>query len=250
MRTMSDILPTPAQIDAVLAGPDVVARETMAVWAAKGAIEAQLVLGQMLLDGRGGPMDPAAGFHQFLKAARASHPMAMNMVGRCYENGWGVATSDEAAASWYGSAARAGLHWGMYNFATSLALGRGVAQDRQAARGWLEKAVALNHAKSMSILGGFLEDGWAGPKDLTGAYALYARAAIAGDFRGAFNLGRMLNDRGAAGEAIVQFRTAWRDGNPGFRAKLLHYLTATGSQDLQALGAELEAGEQQGRQEA
>ncbi len=57
-------------------------------------------------------------------------------------------------------AARAGLDWGMYNYATMLALGNGVDEDRAAALAWFEKAAALGHAKSINLIGGFHEDGW------------------------------------------------------------------------------------------
>ena len=241
---MTQALPTTADIDAALAGPNPQARARMIGWAAGGSVEAQLILGQMLLDGRGGAADPAAGFAQFLKAARAGHPMACNMVGRCYENGWGVTPSDDAATSWFRLAAQAGLDWGMYNLATSLALGRGVAQDRAAARAWLEKAVGLNHAKSMTVLGGFLEDGWAGPRDLEGARKLYERGAAGGDFRGAFCLGRLLLDQGRTPLAIPAIRTAWRDATPAFRAQLLEFITARPEPEIRQLAGDLTAAAQ------
>lgn len=225
---MTHLAPTAAEIDAALALPEAEVRSLMATWAADGHAEAQLALGQMLLDGHGGPIEAERGFHLFVRAARAGHPMASNMVGRCYENGWGVSPSDDLATAWFGRAARAGLDWGMYNFATSLALGRGIEQDHKAARRWLERAVALGHAKSMTVLGGFLEDGWAGPRDLPGALDLYRRGAMAGDFRGAFNVGRLHLEAGDEMTALPYLRTAWRDGNAAFRLKFEAFVSAYG----------------------
>jgi len=239
---MTDAAPAAAEIDAVLAGPDEEALRKMSEWATAGSPEAQTILGQMLMDGRGGPADPVAGFGWFLKAARAGRPMAANMVGRCYENGWGVTPSDEAATSWFAQAAHAGLDWGMYNFATSLALGRGVAENKVAARAWLEKAVALGHAKSMTVLGGFHEDGWAGPVDTAQARSLYERGAAGGDFRGAFNVGRLLVEDGRAAEASSFFQTAWRTGTPAFRDNLLSWLESRAEPTLQGLRRALQAG--------
>ena len=56
-----------------------------------GFAEAQLRLGQLLLDGEGAPRDPAAALAWFDRAAAQGLPEAMNMAGRCLENGWGGA---------------------------------------------------------------------------------------------------------------------------------------------------------------
>ena len=82
---------TPAQLAALRAGPP----EAYAAWiqaaADLGLLEAQAILGQMLLDGHGMARDPEAALGWFKRAAQADHLMSINMVGRCYENGWGVA---------------------------------------------------------------------------------------------------------------------------------------------------------------
>ena len=220
--------PTARDIDTALTLPDGEALSLLRGWADAGSAEAQLVLGQMLLDGRGAEPAPVSAFSWFLKAARAGHPMAMNMVGRCYENGWGVAEDQETAASWFRSAALKGLDWGMYNYATALALGRGCAEDRQAAFDWLTRAVALGHAKSMNVLGGFYEDGWTVAKNPRQARALYEQAAQAGDFRGWFNLARFQIAEGRADDARRSLKTAIGGTTPAFKTSMDRYLDQVG----------------------
>ena len=48
------------------------------------------------------------------------HERAMNLVGRCYEQGWGVARDAGAAADWYRRSAEGGYFRGQYNWATVL----------------------------------------------------------------------------------------------------------------------------------
>ncbi|MGG2324769.1 tetratricopeptide repeat protein, partial [Salmonella enterica] len=78
---------------------------------------------------------------------------AINMVGRCLDQGWGVPASPEQAAPWFERAAQAGDAWGLYNFATALALGRGVAPDRPRSLDLFRRAAAMGHAKSMTMVG-------------------------------------------------------------------------------------------------
>lgn len=222
------ISPTTEELDHALTLPDRDAFSQLRAWAEAGVVEAQAVLGQMLLDGRGAVVDPVAGFGWFLKAARAGHPMAMNMVGRCYENGWGAAVDQTTATTWFRGAAGKGLDWGMYNYATSLALGRGVAEDRTAAFHWLSRAVDLGHVKSMNVLGGFYEDGWGVSADPGQARALYLRAAEGGDFRGWFNLARFQLAEGDVESGQVSLARAHEGATPAFRAAMADYLDKAG----------------------
>src|SRR5690606_34413109 len=151
---------------------------------------------QMLLDGRGVKQDTEQAFQWFRLAANTDHVMAMNMTGRCYENGWGVQADMLMANYWFKLAAERGLDWGMYNYATSLALGRGLPIDRKQALQWLQKAAALGHAKSWNLLGGFHEDGWEVETDMGAAMDCYRKAANGGDFRGQFNYSRLLAEQG------------------------------------------------------
>lgn len=165
-----------------------------------GVAEAQAVWGQMLLDqGR-----KHEAFDWFGRAARAGHLMALNMLGRCYDLGWGTAIDKVRAAECFRVAAERGLDWGMYNYATALALGEGLTEDKAAALGWFEKAAATGNAKAINYVGSFHEDGWVVPQDMAKAADCYARAAEGGDFRGAFNHARML-----AGDGLLETAAHW-----------------------------------------
>jgi TPR repeat protein len=157
--------------------------------------------------------------------------MALNMVGRCYDLGWGVAVDKARAADCYRVAAQRGLDWAMYNYSTLLALGHGVAEDRGAALGWFEKAAKMGSglcgAKAINFVGSFHEDGWVVTRDMTKAARLYARAAEGGDFRGMFNHARMLGDKGRTEEALQWIERAGETATPAFVAKVADFLDAS-----------------------
>jgi hypothetical protein len=71
-----------------------------------------------------------------LLAAGQGHERAMNLVGRCCEEGWGTARDLEAAADWYQRSAEGGYFRGQFNWATLL-LKAGRFED---AALWLERA--------------------------------------------------------------------------------------------------------------
>ena len=197
-----------------------------------GIAEAQAVFGQMLLDGTGVPADPRAAFRWFNKAAAQHHVMALNMVGRCYDLGWGIAPDKAKAAQCYRIAAEQGLDWAMYNYATLLALGDGVAEDRPAALAWLRRAAdegsGLASAKATNFVGSFYEDGWVVDRDMTVAGDCYARAADGGDFRGQFNHARLLGAAGRIDEALVWLGRVRDSATPAFIEKAALWLAGSG----------------------
>lgn len=190
----------------------------------RGVADAQLIYGQMLLDGKLVEQDASQAFHWFERAALGGNPLAMNMVGRCLDQGWGVAESSALAAPWFRRAAEKGNEWGMYNLATLLTLGKGVPQDKTEAIIWLRKAADLNHAKSINLLGGFYEDGWEVPQDFAKARECYRRAAVLGDFRGHFNFARVLIHERKINEAIYWLKQVPATATPQFMAKMKAYL--------------------------
>lgn len=124
-----------------------------------GETQAQALLGQILLDGRGIARDAALARRWFAIAAARGHAMAANMLGRCLELGWGGPVDLAAAARSYRQAADAGLDWGLYNYANLLATGRGVAPDDAQALACYRRAAELGHAKSMNLVGRYCEEG-------------------------------------------------------------------------------------------
>jgi uncharacterized protein len=219
-----------------LSGPPEARAALLHEAAEAGLADAQALYGQILLDGAGVPRDAAAAFGWFSKAARQGHLMALNMVGRCYDLGWGATIDKARAAACFGVAAERGLEWGMYNYATALALGEGVAEDKPAALELFRKAAALGNAKAANYVGSFHEDGWVVSRDLALAEHHYRIAAEGGDFRGQFNLARLLAARGEQGEALAWLGRVRHAATPAFLAKAEHWLQTADDRILREQG--------------
>jgi TPR repeat protein len=223
---------TPDDWCALFAGPAQPLAMALGEAAQAGDAQALLQYGQCLLDGRGVVQDLCAALAAFHRAAQAGSVAAINMVGRCLDQGWGAPAMPAQAARWFERAAALGHDWGQYNMATALALGRGVPRDRVRALALFRRAAAQGHAKSSGMVGLFHEEGWVVPQsNLLAAYH-YARAAQGGDFRGAFNLARMLDDEGRADCAALWFDRA-RDwaisaGNARFVDQMTQWRVARG----------------------
>jgi len=196
--------------------------------AGQGVVEAQLLLGQILLDGRGIEADAEVARRWFAIAAQGGNAMAHNMLGRCLEHGWGGAVNLAQAAVHYARAADAGLAWGLYNLGNLLATGRGVPANQAQALMCYEKAAQQWHAKSMNLYGRYLEQGIATAPSPARAVRWYRRSAEAGDFRGMFSLGLVLVERGQVAEAAPWLERARVEGNLNFLRAALVTLQGAG----------------------
>lgn len=223
---------SPDEVAARLAGSPAERAALIERGAEAGVAEAQAVWAQMLLD-RG---DATAAFEWFTRAARQGHLMALNMLGRCYDLGWGISIDKARAAECFRVAAERGLDWGMYNYATSLALGTGVPEDKAAALAWFERAAALGNAKALNYVGSFHEDGWVVPRDRAQAARCYAQAAAGGDFRGAFNHARMLAEDGDDDAALEWLSRCAATATPAFLDKVRQWLAGCPFPRLRAEG--------------
>lgn len=184
------------------------AAQAILIAAREGVIDAQALLGQILLDGRGIAQDQPLAVRWFEIAAQRGHLMARNMLGRCHEHGWGCAADASLAAAQYRVAAEAGLDWAMYNYANLLATGRGVAQDHVQALMFYRRAAELGHAKSMNLVGRYLEQGTHCSADPITAFAWYRQSALGGDFRGQFSYASVLLEHAHLDQALMFFRAA------------------------------------------
>lgn len=214
-----------AQLDDLAKQPQRAARLVLGA-AAAGEIEAQALLGQILLQGRGIEADPALALTWFDIAAGRGHAMACNMAGRCHEHGWGCLADPARAAEYYRRAADLDLDWGMYNLANLLATGRGVVQDDVSAYRLYRQAAELGHAKSMNLTGRCLEDGCGVARDVAAAHAWYARSADAGDFRGQFSHAAVLLAQGQWAQARGWLEQALQLGHLRFIETALASLQA------------------------
>ncbi|MFW9267840.1 tetratricopeptide repeat protein [Pseudomonas sp. NR3] len=192
------------------------AAQAILIAAGAGVLEAQALLGQILLDGQGIEQDKPLALRWFDIAAQRGHLMARNMLGRCHEHGWGCVADPAVAAAHYRQAAEAGLDWAMYNYANLLATGRGVTEDQPQALALYRRAAELGHAKSMNLLGRYLEDGRCCPADPVAAAEWYRRSAEAGDFRGQFSHAAVLAQEGRIDESLTWLREALAGGNVSF----------------------------------
>jgi TPR repeat protein len=227
-----------AQLSAMLEQSPARAAQAILLAAGEGEVEAQALLGQILLDGQGIAQDQSLALRWFGIAAERGHLMARNMLGRCHEHGWGVAADASIAAQHYRIAAQAGLDWAMYNLANLLATGRGVAMDHSRALALYRCAAERGHAKSMNLLGRYLEEGQACPEDAAAARDWYRRSAEGGDFRGQFSFAAVLADEGRVEEAIGWLRKALVGGNSKFLRVASESLTNARHAQIRALADE------------
>jgi TPR repeat protein len=206
-----------------------------------GLAPAQIVWGQMLLDGDRVPRNPQAAFAWFERAALSGDLDGRNMVGRCYEQGWGVEPKFKLATAYFESAADGGHLWGQVNLAQML-MRRGDPADRPrcfelfrvAAEGGTSKA----NLKAMNSLARFLEEGWGTPVDRAGALYWYRRAAELGDHWAQFNLATILHAAGDLGAADAWLETAIARSDDGFRRRVAPLLLARGEPALHRHGLE------------
>lgn len=184
--------------------------------AMQGNVEAQALLGQILLDGHGIQKDPSLALQWFQIAARQNHAMAANMAGRCFEHGWGHEIDCSQAVHYYQQAAHMGLDWGLYNLANLYATGRGVLPNDPKAFQLYWQAAHKGHAKSMNLVGRYLEEGRIGSADPQSAHRWYQRSAEAGDFRGQFSWAAVLIAQQRWSEALFWLEQARRLGHAKF----------------------------------
>lgn len=89
---------------------------------------AQYNLGCRLLDGRDVGRGPDEAFALFTRAVAQGHVKSLNMLGRCYENGWGCPQDLAEAVRWYRRSAEEGDFRGQYRYG-QLLLDRGLLDE-------------------------------------------------------------------------------------------------------------------------
>ncbi len=227
---------TPGQLHALLAEDPCQAAAWVRSAAESGHSAAQVGLGRMLLDGRGLQRDRSAAFLWFMRAANQCDADGMNMVGRCYELGWGVAADLALAAAHYRSSAEAGYDWGQYNLANLLFDGRGVERDLTGAFVWFLRASNQGHARAMNLLARCLEEGWGCQRTPPEAAYWFRRSAEAGYFRAQYNHALELLRRGDRSAAAVWLWKAAAGGDSAMRRAIVRLLRHLNDDSLNELG--------------
>lgn len=236
-----EVIPvSPALLALNLAGRnDAEAARLLASLAEQGNADAQAMLGQFCLDGRGVGRDATRALNWFRLAAAQNHAMAINMLGRCQENGWGCVPDISAALSNYRRAAEAGLDWGQYNYANLLRMGRGTEPDTAGAFALYMKAAAQGHAKSMNLVGRFHHEGWGMPVNEAEAADWYRRSAEGGDFRGQISYAGVLAEQGKVDESVAWLREAMKTAVPAVLEGLSQTLLKSPEAAFRAVGEEM-----------
>lgn len=80
------------------------------------------------------------------KAARKGDPQAHTLIGRIYEEGYGVPMDTKGAAQWYAKGAELGDMEAIFALGVLSVEGRGMAKDDSAAARYFETAAAKGHA--------------------------------------------------------------------------------------------------------
>lgn len=175
--------------------------------------EAQLALGQMLLDAG----DGAGAWDAFAAAARAQDGRALNMLGRMAENGWnGLPPAPGQAAGFYRRAAAAGSGWALFNLADLHLRGLGLPQDDHAAFALYTQAAARGVTKALNMIGMCHEEGRGTAADPAAARHFFAAGAQAGDCWAQFNLGRLELAEGRSAAAAACFEASLPSGFAGY----------------------------------
>ncbi len=149
-------------------------------------VNVQLMLGQIYLNN--GKFSDA--FSMFEVAARSGDPRALNMLGRAYERGWGVACNASVAAMYFSHAASMGEGWAMFNLADLYLAGKGVKKDPKKAYNLYVMSAQHGVSKAFNMLGLIIEDGLIPEIDQRKSIAFFRAAINSGDCWGYLNMAR------------------------------------------------------------
>ena len=128
---------------------------------------------------------------QLQEAADSANMYAMNYIGVCYENGYGVKKKIKEAVKWYQKAAEAGSTTGMCNLGNCYYNGNGVKKNFKEAVKWYQKAIEGGDAYGMSGLGFCYETGNGVKKSLSEALNWYEKSLENGREKDEWIIGRM-----------------------------------------------------------
>ncbi|WP_306131404.1 tetratricopeptide repeat protein [Roseivivax marinus] len=230
----SNALPEMAEIEAAYARGDyAVVREMLSQLApATGDPQAQYRYGRALIEGIGGPVEPASGVMWLGRAADAHHAAAATLLARVYLSDLdGVPRDPAAARDLLAIAAPRGDAAAQTLLGYMLRSGTGGEADPKAAFGWFLAAAEQGEPDAMLALARAYARGEGTEADSGTAETWLRRAAEDGQIEAQVRLAQALTERGpeSASEAVTWFRSAAEAGNPlGARGLGTAYLTGTG----------------------
>lgn len=159
--------------------------------------------------------DYAEAVKWYRKAAEQGNVDAMNSLGVCYYEGYGVAQDYAEAVKWFRRAEREGNTSALYHLGKCYALGTGVTQDYPKGMYYYRKAAEQGIAAAQAFLDIFDPRG----NGITPAEAVewYRKAADQGNATAQYNLGQYYEDGNGVAqdytEAVKWYRKAAEYGN-------------------------------------
>ena len=161
----------------------------------RGHMEAQFVLGVMLVIGRDVPKDLVQAAGWFRKAADQGDAEAQFVLGVMHANGACAPKDAVQAAAWFHKAADQGHASAQCDLGVMYENGKGVPADPGRAVGWFRQAADQWHARAQYNLGWMYANGKGVPADGVQAAAWYREAADQGHAKAIFGVGVVcLND--------------------------------------------------------
>jgi TPR repeat protein len=215
------------------------AAETVQGLGNQGLLAAQILFGQMLLEGKGTIRSRAAALAWFELAGKQGSAEAINMVGRCLENGWGTEPDVTQALACYVYAAKLGHDWAQYNVARMYFDGAGVEPDAERAAHWYAQAANQGHARSMNRLARCYEQGWGVVQNQSRATDWYRRSAEAGYFRGQYNWATALVRAGKVDEAANWLIRASQEATTQLKKAIASYAAQIDHSAMRAVASSL-----------
>ncbi|MGQ0672915.1 MAG: PDZ domain-containing protein [Hyphomicrobium sp.] len=177
--------------------------------------------------------DGSAYLQALRKNGEAGSVPAMNLLGRLYSKGVGVARDESEAVNWYKRAAQAGDTTGMVQFGEALATGSGTIKDGQEAARWVRKAADAGNTRAHYIMGLMYLVGDVVPKDPLEALSSLKKAAEQNHTPAMVALGSMFAGSGGLAtdylQAVQWYKRAADAGDPnGMRNLGLMYYHGRG----------------------
>lgn len=198
------------------------ARDIYQALAAKGEANAQLKLGYLYVEGKGGPVDLKTAAYWFTKASKQGQPMAQFLLAQMYQRGQiGAGPNLKAAKKWYSASKntfpRSALALGfiydtsddlyrqaadnyrlaaandqpvaLYNLGLIYEYGKGRTVNENKARDYYTKAAQKHQVQAMTRLAVMDFKGLGGNKNDAEAWKWFSKAAQAGDREALYHLG-------------------------------------------------------------
>ena len=148
-----------------------------------GIWQGQWLLGRCYDEGFGVDRSMSEALSWYLKTAEQGYGPAQNYIGSCYQDGDGVPQDEAEAVKWYRKAAEQGHAVAQSNIGWCYDVGSGVAVDRAEAVKWFLKAAEQGDSAAQFNLGVHYERGSGVDEDVQEAAKWYGMAADEGDER-------------------------------------------------------------------